>query len=230
MKKYMIFLLCTALLLGIACTAREYIISFEYNPAAVSEDDAFAYLHKTVDNSEQPRNLILVNDWNCVPENYEVELYKTSNGEYVAEQIYPFLEEMFEDAKTDGHSPELTSGYRSKDEQQELFDGRVKEYRAVGYSKKEATSLTNEYAARPGYSEHETGLAVDINSTDGDSRALYGWLKDNCYKYGFILRYPDGKEDITGIGYEPWHFRYIGKEEAEYIYEHGITLEEYILL
>lgn len=229
MKKYAIFLLCTALLLGIACIIQDYLTDEANESVAADINDEFAHLHKEADNKNLAWNLVLVNDWNCVPENYEVKLYKTSDGEYVDERIYPFLEEMFFAAEKDGYSPEITSGYRSEKEQKELFDGRVKEYRASGYSKKEATSLTNEYAARPGFSEHETGLAADINSADGDSWALYDWLSDNCHKYGFIIRYPYGKEAITGIEYEPWHLRYVGTTAAEYIYENNITLEEYVL-
>lgn len=230
MKIFIRMLICAAVLLGIACTVQEYYISQHSSPAVIAQDDTYAHLHKTVDNSRQDWNLILVNDWNSVPEDYHVKLYKTENGEHVNEQIYPFIEEMLEAAKNDGHSPEITSGYRSRNEQKQLFNERVDEYRALGYSKSEATSLTNEYAARPGFSEHETGLAVDINSADGNSWELYGWLSKNCCKYGFILRYPKGKEEITGIEYEPWHFRYVGTEAAEYINEHGITLEEYILM
>ena len=229
MKKYMLFLICVSILLTVACTIQEYL-SQETASVAIKQDDEYSHLHKTIDNSELSWNFILINNWNCLPENFNVILRETENGEKVDERIFPFLEEMLLDAKNAGHSPELTSGYCSKKEQQYLFDDRVDEYISVGYSRIEAASLANEYAAKPGNSEHETGLAVDINSTSGDSWDLYSWLKDNCHKYGFIVRYPDGKEAITGIQYEPWHLRFVGKESAKYIYETGITLEEYILL
>lgn len=230
MKKYLMFLICASILVTVACTIREYYLSQETTSATIEQDDKYAHLHKTIDNSQLSWNIILINNWNCLPENFNVSLHETENGEKVDERIYPFIEEMFLDAKNTGLSPEITSGYRAKKEQQHLFDDRVDEYISEGYSRKEATSLANEYAAKPGNSEHETGLAVDINSESGDSWKLYGWLKDNCHKYGFIVRYPDGKEDITGIQYEPWHLRFVGKETAEYIHEHCITLEEYILL
>lgn len=230
MKRYIQFLICASILISIACTVQDYYISQQPTPAALSQNDTYPHLHKTINNSDLSWNIILINNWNCLPENFNVSLHETENGEKVDERIYPHLEKMLLDAEKIGHSPEITSGYRSKKEQQQLFDNRVADYMSDGYSRKEATSLTNEYAAKPGYSEHETGLAVDINSKDGNSWELYGWLKDNCHKYGFILRYPDGKEDITGIEYEPWHMRFVGEETAEYIHEHGITLEEYILL
>lgn len=230
MKRYIQFLLCASIIIGIACAVQEYYISNQSMSAALSQDDTYPHLHKAIDNSELSWNMILINNWNCLPENFNVSLHETESGEKVDERIYPHLEKMLLDAEESGHSPKITSGYRSKEKQQQLFEDRVDDYMAVGYSRKKATSLTNEYAAKPGYSEHETGLAVDINSKDGNSWNLYGWLKDNCYKYGFILRYPDGKEDITGIEYEPWHFRYVGEEAAQYIHEYSITLEEYILL
>ncbi len=230
MKKYFLFLICVSILLTVACTIREHYLSQESASVTIVQDDEFSHLHKTIDNSELSWNFILINNWNCLPENFNVILRETENGEKVDERIYPFLEEMLLDAKNAGHSPEITSGYRSEEKQQQLFDNKIKEYRSVGYSKKEAKLLTLKQVSNPGYSEHGTGLAIDINSTDSDSLELYGWLKDNCHKYGFIVRYPDGKEDITGIQYEPWHLRFVGKESAKYIYETGITLEEYILL
>lgn len=229
MKRYIQFLICIAIILSIACTVKEYYFSQQSTSSASFQNDAHSHLHKTIDNSEQSWYMLLINDWNCLPEDFNVSLHETENGEKVDERIYPYLEEMLLDAERNGHSPEITSGYRSEKEQQELFDNRMDEYIALGYSKKEAKKLTNEYAAKPGYSEHETGLAVDINSSTGDSWELYGWLSENCYRYGFILRYPDGKTEITGIEYEPWHLRFVGEEAAKYIHENDITLEEYII-
>lgn len=230
MKKYMLFLICVSIILTIACTIREHYLSQETDSIIIEQEDKYSHLHKTIDNSELSWNFILINNWNSLPENFNVILRETENGEKVDERIYPYLEKLFFDAKKAGHSPELTSGYRSEEKQQQLFDDKIKEYRSAGYSKKEAKQLTLKEVSKPGYSEHETGLALDINSTSGDSWELYGWLKDNCHKYGFIVRYPGGKEEITGIQYEPWHLRFVGKDSAKYIYETGITLEEYILL
>jgi D-alanyl-D-alanine carboxypeptidase len=93
----------------------------------------------------------------------------------------------------------------------------------------EAVEAALEIVAIPGTSEHQLGLALDIIAEyDEDSTATWVWLKENCARYGFILRYPAGKEEITGYSYEPWHFRYVGEEAAEEIMSRGITLEEYL--
>ena len=90
--------------------------------------------------------------------------------------------------------------------------------------------MAGQWVAIPGTCEHALGLAVDINADKEQSsnEEVYNWLAENAWRYGFILRYPKGKEDITGIDYEPWHYRYVGKEVAKEIYEEGITLEEYV--
>ncbi len=216
MKKFVIFLVITAVILGIACMVTDYYDSHT--------DSAYE-----INNNVQQWNLVLVNKYNKMTKSIEPTLITTANGEKIAEKIYPSLKKMFEDAEKEGFLPEVTSGYRSEEEQEDLYDGRVREYRHLGHSKKEAVRLTNKYAAKPGFSEHQTGLAADINSKVGDSRELYTWLEVNSYKYGFILRYPQGKEDITGIEYEPWHYRYVGTEAAEYIYHNDMTLEEYLM-
>lgn len=220
MKKFIRILICLCVILAVACLAKDI-----YYGNVFKENFSTA----EINNNIQSWNLILVNKNNKMPENRIPELVTTENGEKIASAAYPFLEEMFSDARAEGFTPELTSGYRSEDEQKNLFDSRVTEYRDMGYSKKEAVSMTNKYTAKPGHSEHETGLAADINSLSGDKWEFYYWLKENSYKYGFILRYPSGKEDITGIEYEPWHFRYVGKEAAEYIFNNNLTLEEYLL-
>ncbi len=220
MKKFVIFLICTAVILGIACSIKD----FRDSRTEQKTDTAFE-----INNNVQPWNLVLINKHNKMTKSIEPTLITTANGEKIAEKIYPSLKKMFEDAEKEGFSPELTSGYRSEKEQEALYKNKVKEYRELGHSKREAVNLTNKFAAKPGYSEHETGLAADINSKDGDSRELYTWLEDNSYKYGFILRYPQEKEDITGIEYEPWHYRYVGTEAAEYIYHNDMTLEEYLM-
>lgn len=230
MKKYLIFLICSSIIVTVACTIREYHLSQETDSVIIEQDDEHAHLHKTINNSELLWNLVLINSQNRLPENFNVVLKETSNGEKIDERIYPFLEEMLLDAKKAGHSPEITSGYRSEEKQKQLLDDKIKEYRSAGYSKKEAKKIASKQVSEPGFSEHGTGLAVDINSASENSWELYGWLNDNCHKYGFIVRYPEGKEEITGIKYEPWHLRFVGKETAKYIYETGITLEEYILL
>ncbi|MGZ7445598.1 D-alanyl-D-alanine carboxypeptidase family protein [Paenibacillus sp. TH7-28] len=136
------------------------------------------------------------------------------------------LEELFSGAEKDGIYLAGVSAYRSHSTQTALFNR---------YVKKDGEEKAKTYSAVPGHSEHETGLAIDVSGSDGKCAAesCFGdtkeaaWLADHVAEYGFIIRYPEGKEDITGYKYEPWHLRYVGKEIAADIAERGITLEEY---
>ena len=173
--------------------------------------------------------LQLVNSTHPLPEHFDTELIRLRNGVNVDSRIYPDLQEMFDDMRAQGMYPFVREGFRTREYQQEVMDTRISEYIAQGYGEEEARSLAADYVAKPGTSEHELGLAIDINAEDGtDSWTVYSWLAAHVYEYGFILRYPEGKEDITGISYEPWHYRYVGKEAAAEIYEQGVTLEEYL--
>lgn len=182
--------------------------------------------------SEETDNpeLTLVNDDNHIPDNWDVELTTLSNGEQVASLIYPDLQEMFDDMRADGIYPFVRAGYRSDNEQKRVLNEKTAAYMAEGYSKSRARELALETVALPGTSEHELGLAVDINAVEGesDSNEVYSWLAENAYKYGFIMRYPEDKTDITGKDYEPWHYRYVGKEAAKEMYNSGECLEEYL--
>lgn len=181
-------------------------------------------------NSELPWNLILVNSKNSIPKNYEVTLTELSNGNMVDERIYPELQQMFDSARSAGISPMVSEAYRTSEEQQAIMNEKIQEFIEDGYSKRKAKKLAKNWVAAPGTSEHELGLALDINS-DGSLSSdteVYSWLAENTYKYGFILRYPQGKENITGIDYEPWHYRYVGQEAASEIFERQICLEEYL--
>ena len=187
-----------------------------------------SYSSDSAENNEE-WNLILVNAKHPIPENYELSLLELSNGIFVDERIYPDLQQMFDDARADGIFPIVGEGYRTHQAQEEIMENKVNEYRGQGYSNREAEKLAKEWVAVPGTSEHELGLALDINAAEGsDSWEVYTWLADNAYRYGFILRYPLGKEKITGIDYEPWHYRYVGKNAALDIYQQDITLEEYL--
>lgn len=174
--------------------------------------------------------LILVNSDNPIPEDHEIELTWLSNGLYVDSRIYPDLQQMFNDARSDGIYPIVGEAYRTHEEQQNIMQNRINSYLFEGYSQYEAEELAKEWVAEPGKSEHELGIALDINADPAYSSdyEVYDWLAQNAYKYGFILRYPQGKEYITGIDYEPWHYRYVGKETAVEIYNLQITLEEYL--
>ncbi len=175
--------------------------------------------------------LLLVNQWNSLPDGYAPELTELWNGESVDSRIYPDLQEMFDDARAVGLNPYVNSGYRTAQVQQSLMDEEINDYMVQGYSEAEARRLAEQWVAVPGTSEHQLGLAVDISMEDTATQTtsdMWQWLMKNSYKYGFILRYPEDKTDITGISYEPWHYRYVGREAAEEIYRSGLCLEEYL--
>lgn len=179
--------------------------------------------------------LILVNKENYLPDNYEVKL-KTINGNMkVDERIYNDLKNMLNDAKKENLDLLICSSYRSTSKQKKLFNDKIKEYKNKGYSDEEAYKEASYWVLIPGTSEHETGLSVDIVSIDNqvldenqEKTKEQKWLIENSYKYGFILRYPTNKKDITGVNYEPWHYRYVGKENALQIKKLNVCLEEYI--
>lgn len=174
-------------------------------------------------------NLVVVNRWNELPEDYDIELMELSNGQKIDERIYPYLQEMFDAARAEGIYPIVRDGYRTEKEQQALYDAKVQAYINEGYSRSRAERTAKEWVALPGTSEHQLGIAVDINADKSkcSNDEVYSWLAENAYRYGFILRYPTGKQEITGTSYEPWHYRYVGIETAREIYEREICLEEY---
>lgn len=175
-------------------------------------------------------NLILVNKDYKIPSGYDPELTELSNGQKVDSRIYPQLQKMFDDARAAGLELFVREGYRTTQEQQKIMDEKIEEYWAEGYSHSEAKELAEKYVAIPGTSEHQLGLSVDINADTSkcSSDAVYAWLAENAYKYGFIKRYPSEKVEITGINNEPWHYRYVGTEAAAQMQESGLCLEEYI--
>jgi D-alanyl-D-alanine carboxypeptidase len=179
---------------------------------------------------ETPWNLILVNRWNPLPEDYTLETTELSNGTLVDTRIYPYLQEMFDAAREAGVYPVVASGYRTTEDQERIMSEYIQDYLDQGYSQEDAQTEAEKWVAIPGTSEHQLGLGVDINA-DGVNSAgyeVYDWLEAHCWEYGFILRYPEDKTDITGISNEPWHFRYVGQEAAEYIMSNGLCLEEYL--
>lgn len=174
--------------------------------------------------------LTLVNKWNPMPENTDIETVELTNGECVDKRIYPYLQEMFDDARAEGIYPIVRSGFRTRQEQEEIYDDRIKEYQGQGMSEKEAMEEVQLWVAVPGTSEHELGLAVDINADKihSEGAEVYTWLSENAYLYGFINRYHSDKTAVTGVANEPWHYRYVGVEAAAQIHEQGICLEEYL--
>ena len=180
-------------------------------------------------------NLILVNPWNKLPEDFSVELTTLDSGYKVDSRIVDDLNDMFRDARAAGLDPIICSSYRAVDRQKQLFKNQIDKYLAMGYSQKQAEEEAAKWVAIPGTSEHHTGLALDIVARSyqmlddtQENTAEQKWLMGNSYKYGFILRYPKTKGEITGIVYEPWHYRYVGKDIAKEIYEKKICLEEYL--
>lgn len=183
------------------------------------------------DDPDVPREelLVLVNFAHSVPEDWTVDLVKLKNGQKIDSRAYPSLQRMMADCRAAGRAPIITSGYRANAYQAELFEKRTQKNMDSGMSREEAEQVAALWVARPGTSEHELGFAIDIGgNTWADAIAAREWFKVNSWRYGWILRYPDGKTDITGIGYEDWHYRYVGVEAAKEIHESGLCLEEYL--
>lgn len=167
--------------------------------------------------------VLLANPWNPVPEDYVVKLVSIEG--YRFDSIgRDALQKMMDDCRAAELTCKINNTYRSKATQQNMWNRSVNKYMAQGMTLEEAEAKTGESTAIPGHSEHQTGLAVDI---DG-SEETYAWLAEHCWDYGFILRYPANKIDITGIIYEPWHFRYVGTELSLELKELGVTMEEYL--
>jgi len=180
--------------------------------------------------------LVLVNKNRSIPADYVPENMVIPNvkfsfegdnpKKYLRKEAALALEELFQSAKNENLDLLATSGYRSFQRQKSIFDNKAK---AIG------EEAANKLSAYPGQSEHQTGLAMDITCSKASFSLSesFGdidegiWVKENAHKYGFIIRYPKGKEEITGYNYEPWHLRFVGKNTANYIYENDITLEEY---
>jgi D-alanyl-D-alanine carboxypeptidase len=178
--------------------------------------------------------LVLVNKQHPIPDDYEFELGTISGSMQCDERVIAPLFDMLKAARADGVNLIVCSPYRDIDRQTMLFGNKVDRYMGGGMSYMDAYNLASQAVTVPGSSEHQIGLAVDI-ITDGYSSLDEGfgdtaagkWLADNSAKYGFILRYPSGKEEITSIEYEPWHFRYVGVDAANVITDNGLCLEEF---
>ena len=184
---------------------------------------------------EIPWYLVLVNKDTPMEEGYEPELTELMPNYSVDSRIAEAAKQMLSDAKKAGMKINMCSAYRSVERQEQLFDESVQDRLSKGLDYWEAFVDTRQSVAEPGTSEHALGLALDLISnqyTELDQRQEQTkeakWLAENCHKYGFILRYPPEKTDITGIIYEPWHYRYVGVEDATKIMELEITLEEYL--
>lgn len=206
----------------------------EYTELAGTKEESTVTDEEYVFDKDDWR-LILVNKQHPVPEDYIVELETIKGNMKCDARIISDLIAMFQAADADGVNLAVCSPYRDLNRQEWLFERKIKSYMKKGMSYMEAYSLASQIVMVPGASEHQLGLAIDINCDtytsldEGFADTEAGkWLAAHCYEYGFILRYPLGKEYITGVEYEPWHFRYVGKEAATVISEQGICLEEFI--
>lgn len=200
------------------------------NDSGEKEEEHFIY------NLKDPSVAVLVNKEFSLGEDYEVEdlvevqvptVLENTEVNQLRKVAADALYEMFEAAKEEGIYLYARSGYRSYQTQVHLFNG---------YKEKHGEEAANRYSAKPGHSEHQTGLVMDVTSesvglqlTEEFGETVEGrWLAENAHRFGFIIRYPKGKEEITGYIYEPWHIRYLGVELATAIYESQLTYEEYL--
>lgn len=196
----------------------------------------------TSTNSTQTTNKVEITDWklrlanydNLLPEDFEVELANIDNSKDPKQfdaRAVKYLKDMINAMKKDGNTKIwCQSTFRSVKRQKELYDASVQKYLKQGKTQEEADKLTLEYINKPGGSDHNLGLAVDFNYVDNSfaKTSEYKWLLKNAENYGFILRYPEDKEDKTKIAYESWHWRYVGEENAKRMNELNMCLEEYV--
>lgn len=232
LKKILILDLILLLMLGLVGVLYKIgVITFDKAeaPEPIAEEEVTVEEEETLnlppEVDETEWSLILANPWNEIPEGYfeDVDIVSTEDGWEVDSRIKESLEKMMADCREAGYNPQIISAFRTRGFQQSLYD---------------STANKND-TAYPGTSEHELGLALDIIDAasagwgdplvkEQEDTEAQKWLMDNCQNYGFILRYPADKEDITGIIYEPWHYRYVGEEHAKKITESGQCLEEYL--
>lgn len=190
--------------------------------------------------TSQGKRVILVNPWNYIPADYEPDLVSLTSahgvqGSMVDKSCYEALIAMIDDCNKECPKAYVVSSYRTHQNQVDNYNRKVQYYVNQGYDYETAKLEAATIIAIPGTSEHQLGLAVDIIDTrlwslvrEQETLPAQKWLMENSWKYGFILRYPSSKIDVTGIIYEPWHYRYVGKELAAELRELNITLEEYI--
>lgn len=185
---------------------------------------------ETIVENQANWKTMLVNYDHAIPSDWVTEETLLSNGRIVDTRMYPFLQQMFDDMRAQGVYPIVLSGYRTGEKQQSLMDDKINEFIGYGYSSEAARAEAKKWVSEVGHSEHQTGLAVDINSDSSKStpQEVFAWLSVNAWKYGFVLRYPENKVAITHIDSEPWHYRYVGTEVADIMYHNDLCLEEYV--
>lgn len=182
--------------------------------------------------------MVLANKNTPLPEGYTLELQTLADSQLqMQKEAAQAFDEMRKAANTTGLTLMACSAYRSVERQQELFNAEIEKWKKKGMSQQEAEEKAATVVMIPGRSEHNTGLAVDVGSAtnqrieeDFEKEPEFAWLQEHAAEYGFILRYPKDKQAITGVTYEPWHYRYVGVENAKKIKEKGLCLEEYLTL
>jgi D-alanyl-D-alanine carboxypeptidase len=231
-------LLIIVLVIGVAFRVNQIFYGFDLPQITLSgtsnagrDEDAAGGNHAVGFKQSSDWRLVLVNHDHPIEKAFDGELTELRYGQSVDSRIYPDLQDMFDEMRANGLSPRVVQGYRTSSEQENRLKNKISEYMGYGKSKEEAEKLALQWEAAPGTSEHELGICVDISSEEGDNASageVWSWLDENCWKYGFIKRYPNNKSQITGVRGEPWHYRYVGTEAAEEIMEKGVTLEEYL--
>ena len=232
------------LILGICFTKAADAGAFSAEPAASAESGIFAAPAEASTESPEASaeaeeaedwQLVLVNRWNPMPEGYAPQLTQLINGQAVDERCYPDLQEMMDACRAAGLEPLICSSYRTWQTQEELYGSKVRRLMAEGSGEMTASAEAGTVVAVPGTSEHQLGLAVDIVDMNNqnldesqEQTPVQQWLMAHSWEYGWILRYPGDKSDITGIIYEPWHYRYVGRDAAREIHALGVCLEEYL--
>lgn len=213
-------------------------VNYKNNNPSLSDSDIITqvnigldqpYYQNTREAKLLNKNTILVNKYNFLPDDYipnnltEISKECSSSTKLLVYEVKENFEKMCINAKKDNYNIRAVSSYRSYDYQKQLYDN---------YVKKDGMEKADTYSARPGYSEHQTGLVVDIDNVASDYNNFsntneYLWMQEHAHEYGFILRYPNNKQNITGYNYESWHYRYVGKDIASYIKNNNLTYDEY---
>ena len=200
----------------------------EEKPVVATVTDATTEAPTTQAKVVDTWNLILVNQKNPLPDGFKVpEFVELRNSQKVDSRIYPDLQDMFDKARDEGLSPYITASFT--DNVSVADDDKLQELLDSGKTREQAEKELGITREGGGTDEHQTGLAIDVASEEGDTdKEVEDWMKENCYKYGFIVRFPEDKASITGVTEERLHLRYVGKEDAKKIKESGQCLEEYL--
>lgn len=180
-------------------------------------------------------SLVFVNPDNYLDDDFKIDLEKVQGNYMMDSRAADITRQMIADAKADGVHIQICSAYRNIQKQKSLYYNKIEKYKNEGNSSEEAECLASKEVAVPGTSEHHTGLAIDIiartyQTLDEhiENTDVFKWMDKNAHKYGFIMRYPKNKQDITKIIYEPWHYRYVGTEHASIMKKENLCFEEYI--